>query len=126
MARDVVGSLRGCSIEGDSFRVAADSNLSQILTRYENSRVATSGKAMRKMMKRVLEHEGLNLIVNAEEIVALKTYAEDLSDLQLSYRNAAGDEFKALGSIEVENIDTEEGRATIKMQAADEWTPFIA
>lgn len=126
MSKDVVGSIRGVSLDGIPFRAAADGNLARKITRWENSRIPTSGKSMRKMIKRVLSAEGLPLITNADELNQLKSFAEDLDDIPMSYTTAAGDEYKAEGSIEIEDAGTEEGRTVVRLDPADDWTPFIA
>lgn len=126
MAKDVVGSIRGVSLDGIPFRAAADGNLSRKITRWENSRIPTSGKSMRKMIKRVLSAEGLPLVTNADELGQLKSFAENLDDIPMSYTTAAGDEYKATGSIEIEDAGTEEGRTVVRLDPADDWTPFIA
>ena len=125
MSKDVVGSNRALSINGVNFRVSATSNFSRIMTKYENTRIPTSGASMRKMMKRVLTAEGVELNVNGAEIAVLKSFAESLDDALLSYTTAANDTYKATGSVEVENIDTEEGKATVKIDPVDDWTPFL-
>jgi hypothetical protein len=125
MSKDVVGSNRALSINGVNFRVSATSNFSRIMTKYENTRIPTSGASMRKMMKRVLTTEGIELNVNGAEIAVLKSFAESLDDALLSYTTAANDTYKATGSVEVENIDTEEGKATVKIDPVDDWTPFL-
>jgi hypothetical protein len=124
-ARDVSGSLRKFTVEGQSFAVAADANVTETITNFENAMVATSGAAMRKMTKRVPIREGLILIVNADERVDLIAYSESLDDLQISYTNAAGDEYKCQGTIEIENSETEENRLTCQIHPRDGWETFI-
>jgi outer membrane lipopolysaccharide assembly protein LptE/RlpB len=126
MANDIVGSNRSLSINSVPFRVAADSNFERTISKYENTRIPTSGRSMRKMMARLLTVEGVDLIVNAAEIATLKTFAESLADAILSYTTAAGDEYQAVGSFELEKVDTESGKATLKLDPADDWVPFIA
>jgi hypothetical protein len=126
MARDIAGSLRKFTIEGQSFRVAADANVTETITQFENSMVATSGEAMRKMTKRVPMREGIVLLVNADEREDLIAFAESLDDLKISYSNAAGDEYKCEGTIEIENSETEENRLTCQVHPRDIWTPIIA
>jgi hypothetical protein len=126
MANDVVGSSRGFSVNGVPFRVAADANFDRIMTKYENKRIATSGRSMRQMIARVMSAEGIDLIVNAAEIATLKTFAEGLADSLLSYTTAAGDEYQAVGSFNLEKVDTESGKATVIAEPADDWIPFIA
>lgn len=123
---DGVGSLRKFTVEGISFRVAGDANLSVTPTKFENSMIPTSGDSMRKMIKRVPIVESLVLITNGAENSALKSFAEDIGDLKMSYTNAVGDTHKCEGSFEWESYETEEGRSTISIQPRGDWTPFLA
>lgn len=126
MARKIAGSNRKLTIEGVSYDVAADSNFSEMISSFENSMIPTSGKNMRKMMKRVNTREGVVLITDADERIALKSISESVDDIKLSYTNAAGDEFKAEGTIEVEANETEENRTNCILLPRGDWTPFIA
>jgi hypothetical protein len=80
---------------------------------------------MRKMLKRVPVREGIVLVTNADEREVLKSFAEGLEDLKISYTNAAGDTYRCEGTIEVESNETEENRTTCKVMPREEWTPFI-
>ena len=126
MSKDVVGSVRNVTIEGISFRCAADTNISRVITIIENSRIPTSGKSMRKMVRRIPAFESVVLAVNASEIEQLKSFAESLNDLTMSVETAAGDQYKSTGTIEVENVDTDEGKASCQLLPAEDWTPFVA
>jgi hypothetical protein len=126
MAFDVSGTLLKFTIEGQSFRLAADVNLTKILSTFANEMVPSSGEAMLKKTKRIPTGEGFVLLVNSEEAEDLKTFADSLTDLKISYTNAAGDEFKCEGAIEFENLESEESRATIQVHPRTTWTPIIA
>jgi hypothetical protein len=70
--------------------------------------------------------EGIVLLVNADEREDLIAFAEGLDDLKISYSNAAGDEYKCEGTIEIENSETEENRLTCQVHPRGTWTPIIA
>lgn len=123
---DVAGTIRKLSIEGISFRVAGDANLTETFTQFENSMIASSGRAMRKMLKRIPQVEGVTLLTNAAERDTLKSFAEDLNDLKISYTNAAGDTYRCQGTIEITSNETEENRTTVVILPREDWTPFIA
>jgi len=125
MAKDVVGSLRKFTWEGVSYNVAFDTNVAEMITRFENSMIPSSGKNMRKMVKRVTSREGLVLLVNAAEKDLLKAAAESLDSGRMAYTNAAGDTYRATGTMEIENNETEEGRLAVQLLPEDDWTPFI-
>lgn len=126
MPNDIAGSLRKLTIEGISFRVAADANLTETITRFENSMIATSGRSMRKMMRRVPIREGVVLITNAAERESLKSFAESIDDLKFTYVNAAGDTYRCEGSMEIESSETEENRTSCIIQPREDWTAFVA
>lgn len=122
MANDIAGTPRRLSIEGESFRFSADANLTEQFTLYENSMLATSGKAMRKMVRRVTEVTGVTLRTNSEERARLKEFAESIDDLKLSYTNIAGDTYRAVGTIEIENNETEENTTTVQLLPNLDWS----
>jgi len=124
MPYDVSGSLRKFTVEGVPFRVAADANLTETISKFENSMIATSGKSMRKMMKRPPIREGLVLVTNSVERDVLKGYAEQLEPVAFSYTNAAGDTYRCEGTLEIENNETEENRTTCQVLPDDDWTLF--
>ena len=122
---DTVGSIRKFSIEGISFRIAADSNFSKTLAIFENDMIATSGDAMRKMTKRVTAVEGVVFIVNGADIENLKSFSEQIEDLQFQYTTAGGDTYRSVGAIELESVETEEGRVNGKVMPRQDWTAYI-
>ena len=123
-AKKVAGSIRKFTIEGISFDVAADSTFSETFTTYENAMVATSGKGMRKMTKRIPAVEGVVLITDADERLVLKDFAEGLDNIKITYQNAAQDSYRCEGTIEFENNETEENRTSCTIQPAGDWTKF--
>jgi hypothetical protein len=124
VAKNIVGSLRDFQVNGISYRVAFDANLTEIFTKFENSLIATSGLSMRKMMKRVPSREGMVLITNSAEREQLKLFAESTEDLEMSYTTAAGDTYSAVGTFEIENNESEENRTTLQLLPNDDWTLF--
>ena len=120
----VAGSIRKFTIEGVSYDVAADANFSETFTAWENSMVATSGRAMRKMTKRILTVEGVVLMTDADQRLALKDFAESLDDLKITYTNAAGDSYRGEGTVEIENNETEENRTSCTIHPRGDWTKF--
>jgi hypothetical protein len=124
MSGDVVGSVLEVSVEGIPYRAAADTNITHILTKFENSKIPTSGKGMRKMVKRIPAMEGVTLITNPDEAATLKSFAEDPEDIKFSVTLADGTIYKGEGAMEVENRETEEGRTTVQFLPNDDWTKY--
>jgi hypothetical protein len=125
VAKNVSGSNRKFTVQGIPFNVAADANISETITAFENSMIASSGQGMRKMMKRIPVREGIVLLTNSAERELLIGFSEGVDDLQISYQNAAGDVFSCEGSLEIENNETEENRTSCQVQPRDGWTALI-
>jgi len=125
MAKNVAGSNRKFTINGIPFNIAADANITETISQFENSMIATSGQAMRKMMKRIQVREGIVLVTNSAEREQLISFAESTDDLLISYQIAAGDVYSCEGTIEIENNETEENRTTCQVHPRDGWTPLI-
>jgi len=123
---NTVGSILACTIEGIPYNVAADVNASHILTNYENSMVPTSGRSMPKKMKRVPAFESLVLICNDTEKDELKSFAEGVDIVKFSVTLASGSQYKSEGVIDIENVETEESRLTVKLLPSEDWTLFAA
>lgn len=116
--------MRKFTIEGIAFNVAADANFSETFTRWENSMIATSGVAMRKMLKRIPMIEGVVLLTDSDERLVLKDFAEGLEDIKITYTNAAGDSYRGEGTIEIEGNETEENRTSCTIHPRGDWTKF--
>lgn len=123
---DVTGTPRKVTLDGVTYDVFADTNIKSIPTSWENTPVPTSGRNMRKMIKRAESREGLVIVANGAEQEALKNLAEGLQDIPMSYETAAGDVYRATGFIEFESHETEENRATVHLHPREDWEPFLA
>lgn len=119
---NVSGSLRKMTIEGISFRVAADANANWTFSEFENSVIATSGKGMVKKMKRVAAVEGLVLVCDMNEVDQLRSLVEGTDELKFSLQFADGSEAKAKGAVECENFENEEGRISTNLYPTGGWT----
>jgi hypothetical protein len=125
MAR-VAGSIRRMTIEGVSFDVAADGNLSDLMSEYENSMIPTSGLAMQKKTRRVPVIEGVVLITDGGSKDSLVNYSDGLDVLKFSIEYASGDIKKANGIINIESDESEENRTTISIHPESRPTRFNA
>jgi hypothetical protein len=124
MAKNIVGSSKKFTVEGIAYRLAGDANIGEVITRYENSMIATSGESMRKMVRRVPAREAVDLILNSAEADQLKSFSEGLDNLTISYTNAAGDRFVCRGTLEIEKRESDTGKTTCKIEPVDDWTFF--
>ncbi|MCK5127579.1 MAG: hypothetical protein KAR42_15085 [candidate division Zixibacteria bacterium] len=123
---DTGGSIRKVTLDGTAFDVFADSNFSETITRFENDRIPTSGRNIKKMTRRVPKVESVVLAANGEEKQVLILLGETTVDFPMSYETAGGDVYRTTGSIEVENRETEELRATVQLHPSTHWNPFLA
>jgi len=115
MGKNVSGSIKKCLLDGISFKVMADANISEVHSEYENENVATSGDSFIKKTKRSQNREGLVLACNAEESETLKELSERTDPFPMSYTTADGKTWRSSGGIEFENRETEENRATVQL-----------
>lgn len=126
MAKDIVGTLRKVTLDGVTFDVMADTNISEVGSSIENEAVPTSGRNMRKMTRRAENRESVVIACNGAERELLRDLSERVGDYPMSYETAAGDVYRAVGWIEFENRETEENRATIQMHPTANWESFLA
>lgn len=123
---DVTGTPRKVTLDGVTYDVFADTNIKATVSAFENTAVPTSGRNMRKMVKRPQSREGITLVANGAELEALQSLAERLDDFPMSYETAAGDVYRATGFIEFESHETEENRATVMLHPRQGWESFLA
>ena len=123
---DVSGSIRKVTLDGTTFDVAADTNIKETVSGYENDVVPTSGRNIRKMTKRAEVVEGVTILANGHEREILKELAERTEDFPMSYETAGGDVYRATGWIEIESRETEELKAAVKMFPRNSWESFVA
>lgn len=123
---DVAGSIRKVTLDGTTFDVMADANITETGSAWQNEAIPTSGRNLKKMTRRPENREGVVLACNGTERELIKELAERTTDFPMSYETAAGDVYRASGWIEFENRETEESRATIQMHPRSTWESFVA
>jgi hypothetical protein len=121
----IAGSLKELTLQGVSFNVAADANLSTQLSGFENDRIKHSGGSMKKMMGRIRTVENAVLIVKGEERDILKNFSEQTDDFMISFVTANGDNYQGLGSINLEPWESEENRISVTLHPSDDWVQFV-
>lgn len=123
---DVAGTIRKLMVNGISFDVMADADITEVGSQYLNESIPSSGRNMRKMTKRPQTREGLVIACNPAEQAILKGFADDIATIPLSYTRADGSKFRAPGWIEFESVTTMENRGTIKLYEQTDWELFVA
>jgi hypothetical protein len=122
----VTGSPRKVTLDGVTFDVKATTNIKETGSIFMNEAIATSGKNVRKLTKRVDVREGFELVVSGEARSYLSELADRLDNFPMSYETAAGDVYRCVGWIEFESRETEESTASLKMFPEDTWEEFLA
>lgn len=126
MGQDTVGTIRKLLLDGVSYRLAADINVSQIMGTYEKEMLATSGAGMLKMTKRIPQFESVTVTANGLEMDQIKTFNEQIDDITLALEDAAGNTWRANGAINCDPRETDTGRINIALLPREEWTFFAA
>ncbi len=122
----VAGTLRKVTLDGITFGVPGDVNVTETGSGILNESVPSSGSNMRKVTKRSQVREGVVLLVDGAERELLQELDERLDDFPMSYETAAGDVYRAVGWIAFESRETEEGRAAIQLHPRNGWDAFVA
>jgi hypothetical protein len=124
----VAGTIKKVTLDGVTYDVPADINISEMGSGFENSLIPTSGRNVLKQVKRAEIREGVVLIVDDLEMDRLKELAERQGDgekaFPMSYQTAAGVTKRATGWIEFANRETEENRAAITLLPEGSWSTF--
>lgn len=123
---DIAGTPKKLILNGITFDFAADTNISEIGSSYENEVIVTSGRNILKQTKRSANREGVTIIANGAERELLEELAESATPFSMSYELASGDVYRTVGWIEFENRETEENRATLQLLPQTKWESFKA
>lgn len=124
---DVAGTLKNVTIDGISYDAIADADVTQIISRFTNESIASSGRKMLKKTVRPQTREGIVIICNPSEADVLKNLADSTrNNIPLSYTLADGSVYTAEGWIEFESVTTMENRGTLKMYEKTDWELFVA
>jgi hypothetical protein len=122
----VSGTLRKVKVAGLVFNCAADADINELLSLYENSAVNHSSGAAQKKVRRASTRESVVLITSASERSLLEEIANRFDFYALVYIDAEGNEYQSNGFIQIEGNTTQENRTTIQMIPSKEWVTFLA
>jgi len=124
---DTAGTIRKVLVDGVSYDVMADTDVTETASKYLNESIPTSGRNIKKMTARAEVREGIVIACNPSEQSVLKNVAESTKDdIPLSYVKADGSQYTCEGWIEFESVTTMENRGSIKMYNRTEWESFVA
>lgn len=121
---DVAGTIKKVTLDGVTYDVPMDINISEIGSGFENTLIPTSGRNVLKKVKRAEIREGVVLIVNDQEMDILTDLAEQDESFPMSYQTASGAVKRATGWIEFAARETEENRAAITLLPEGKWSTF--
>lgn len=123
---DTAGTLRKAMVDGLSYDIMADADITEIPSNILNDTIPTSGRNLRKMTKRSETREAFTIACNPAEQAILKAQSEDTASVPLSYTKADGSKYTCTGWIEVESVTTMDFKATLKMYPETTWEVFVA
>jgi hypothetical protein len=119
---NTVGTPRGCSYSGISFRVKADASISEMLRKYNDTVIPSSGEAMVQRAKAVQGLSGFPFTTNQRERNQLDTLA-DSGPHKFVYTDAAEVTISGQAVLAGDSIRTsDEGTYTADVQFMDKPT----
>ena len=120
-----VGTPRKCLINGDSYDVKADADITK-KPKTEKEGIASSGRTLQKVTKVPEQHESVTLLTTPAENRTLEQIADNAEIVPMSIEYADGSVYRATGFIMTEGRTSAEGVTTITMVAEVEWTLFAS
>ena len=123
------GTPRKLTLDGVSYDVAADTNITLNLSPFETEGVPTSGRTMMKRTVRTQTAEGIPIVASATEQDQLRVLAERLDTFPCTITMASGAVWRATGNINFESVESEENRAGIVIipdRSPGGWSLFAA
>ncbi|RPI64780.1 MAG: hypothetical protein EHM48_00015 [Planctomycetaceae bacterium] len=121
-----VGTPRKLVIDGVTYDVKADTNITFNASIYENEGIATSGRTLQKKTKRVPTKESVTVAADPSEVDELKSKSESLASKTFAVEYADGSTYRATGQLNFESWESEEGTATLVLIPDRDWTLFPA
>jgi len=121
------GTPRKLTLDGVSYDVAADTNITLNLSPYETEGIPSSGRTMMKRTKRTQTAESITILASPTEQDALRILAERLDVFPCAITMADGAIWRTTGNINFESVESEENRATIIIipdRSPDGWALF--
>ena len=123
------GTPRKLTLDGVSYDVAADVNVTLNLSPFETEGVPSSGRTMMKRTVRTQTAESIVILASPTEQDQLRVLAERLDAFPAAITMADGAVWRTTGNINFESVESEENRATIVIipdRSPDGWALFAA
>lgn len=122
------GTLNRVVLNGVTYDVPADINLTFNRSSFTIEGIATSGKTINKYTRRVQTVENLILMTSPAEMETLNDLSETLADATVAFELADGSTYRTTARINFESYESEEGRSTITIipfKSKNAWTPVL-
>lgn len=119
------GTIAKFMIEGNSYSVAGDADFSEIITKFENSLIVTSGKSIIKQEKRSQDVSDVVLVTNGNDREQLRAFADSGDELSMSYTSRVGDVYRFTGTFNIDTNTTMESRTTLSVLPTEDRTPNL-
>lgn len=122
------GTLNAVNINGASYAVPNDINVTILHSDFELEDIATSGDTMFKYTRRSQKIEGVTLMEGAAKAETLRSVANKKADVTMSLELVDGTVLRATGRINYQNWETEENRHTVDLmpnKSKNAWTVFL-
>ncbi len=116
---NTAGTLRILTLDGVSYNVMGDIDMTEIEGAWMHENLPTSGENVDKMTRRSQNREAVTVACNDVEFDALRELSERIEDFTISYTNAAGSSWTTTGKIDLENRSS----ANNKYRNAETATP---
>lgn len=123
---DATGSIKKLVLDGVTYDVPGDTNISEMGGAFESEGIPTSGRTMIKMTRRAETRDGVVVGCNGAERELLQELSERTTPFTMAYTTAGGDIYRADGNINFENRETEESKATLQLIPVGKWNAFLA
>ncbi len=129
MPDNISGTPRKLTLDGVSYDVAADTNITMNLSPFETEGVPTSGRTMYKMTIKTQTAESIPIVASETEQDQIRVLAERLDTFPMAVTMASGSVWRTTGKINFESVESEENRAGIVIipdRSPDGWSLFAA
>ena len=126
---DTSGTLRKLTLDGLTFDVKGDADITINLSPFETEAIPSSGRSMMKMTVRNPSIEGIPLECNPAEADTLREIAERLENFPVAMELADTSVLRGTARINFENWTTAENICTIQLhpdRAIGAWEVFAS
>lgn len=121
------GTLNAVNINGASYAVPNDINVTILYSDFEIEDIATTGDTMFKYTRRSQKIEGVTLMEPPSKADTLRDVSNKKADVTMSLELADGTVLRATGRINYQNWETEENRHTVDLmpnKSKKAWVQF--